>query len=538
VLASPRHERHNYNTASRSVSAQSDAGGSPVGVVAVGAICSASGAAAGRFSSGPPDESCLDTSNSTIEFFSSRGPTLDGRVKPDISAIDGVSITGSGGFGTPFFGTSAAAPHMGGLAALLLQGVPCLLNRSTSTIDPAAARSTVRNLILGHAVGLSSTIPDNTFGIGRADALAAVQATLPTRKGSTTLTFDGNTPFGASLTPAQLGFSDPNQCSLARLSWTGGCGTSPGATMTCPVGTSSVSVSASNNGAGFSGTTDLQITVTDFSVATSPGNATLSAGQSATFAVTVSPQGGAFGSDVTLSCSNLPPQATCTFSRPTFTPGAASGQSTLTISTSATASTPPTSVRSLDRTSLEQPIAVSLIGIAMFWLAARRTNRRGVAVCAGGALAITWISASAMAPAMAPGIAVFPASLSFGSQTVGTATPPRLVSITNIGADTLNLANIGTSGDFSAISDCGTTLAAGGSCQAAVSFSPTVAGSRTGTLAIADNATGSPHTINLSGTGVAVPTGGGVTPAGSYAVTVSGVSGTLTHAVNVTLTVQ
>ena len=50
LLAPPRHERHNYNTATRSVSAQGDAGGSPVAVIAVGAICSASAAAAGSSS--------------------------------------------------------------------------------------------------------------------------------------------------------------------------------------------------------------------------------------------------------------------------------------------------------------------------------------------------------------------------------------------------------------------------------------------------------------------------------------------------------
>src|SRR5262249_11844981 len=140
TLAPPRHERHNYNTASRSVAAQSDAGGAPVGVVAVGAICSASAAAAGRFSSGAPGESCLDTSNPTAEFFSLPRPTIDGRLKPDITAIDGVTVTGAGGFGSPFFGTSAASPHLGGVAALLLQSAPCLLNRSTSTTDPNVAR--------------------------------------------------------------------------------------------------------------------------------------------------------------------------------------------------------------------------------------------------------------------------------------------------------------------------------------------------------------------------------------------------------------
>jgi len=56
LLAPPRHERHNYNTATRSVSAQGDAGGSPVSVVSVCAICSASSLAAGSFSTNAPDE--------------------------------------------------------------------------------------------------------------------------------------------------------------------------------------------------------------------------------------------------------------------------------------------------------------------------------------------------------------------------------------------------------------------------------------------------------------------------------------------------
>ena len=56
TLAPNHHERHNFNTASRSVSAQSDSGGSPVSVISVGAICSASAAAASVGFS-VPDES-------------------------------------------------------------------------------------------------------------------------------------------------------------------------------------------------------------------------------------------------------------------------------------------------------------------------------------------------------------------------------------------------------------------------------------------------------------------------------------------------
>src|SRR2546425_1094388 len=69
ITLAPTHEKHNYNTPSSSVPAESDAGGSPVSVTSVGAICSASVAAQNFFlMRPPPDPSCLDTSHSTIEY--------------------------------------------------------------------------------------------------------------------------------------------------------------------------------------------------------------------------------------------------------------------------------------------------------------------------------------------------------------------------------------------------------------------------------------------------------------------------------------
>jgi Subtilase family len=65
-----------------------------------------------------------DSSAITPGNFSSMG----GRVlnKPDITAADGVSVTGVGGFGSPFYGTSAAAPAAASVAALVKSAKPSL----------------------------------------------------------------------------------------------------------------------------------------------------------------------------------------------------------------------------------------------------------------------------------------------------------------------------------------------------------------------------------------------------------------------------
>lgn len=142
---------HNFNTASSSVPNNSDAGG---GVVSLGAI------------------NAGDPGNDTIAFYSSRGPTNDGRLKPDAVAIDGVSVTGSGGFLTPFYGTSAAAPHAGGIAALLLDCNPALRQGEPGD-DPAGDRDALRAALFGGAVDLGASGADNVYGRGRLDAVAA-----------------------------------------------------------------------------------------------------------------------------------------------------------------------------------------------------------------------------------------------------------------------------------------------------------------------------------------------------------------------------
>jgi hypothetical protein len=552
LLAAGRHERHNYNTASRSVAAQSDAGGSPVSVISVGAICSASAAASGVFAgSSAPDESCLDLSNSTIEFFSSRGPTLDGRLKPDISAIDGVSITGAGGFGSLFFGTSAATPHVAGIAALLLQGAPCLRGGADGSVAADGARTTLRNLIIGNAAALGDVIPNDTFGYGRADALASAQRTLPVFKGLSALTVSGNTALGARIAASDLGFLDPSQCPLTTLNWTGGCSTAPDAIMTCPFGTTRVSVSASNNGRAFSPASNVQITVTNFGLSVAPPSATLVSGQSATFQVVLTAQDGPFTGAVTLGCTNLPQQTSCTFNPPVLNPGGSSARSTLTLST--TSRLPAPTARRLSSASVGPVIRgvsarpLAWLAIALFLAgAAVAASRRRRALAACGSLVTLALLAAQVAcgtsgrsstpkppPSPAPTVALAPASLVFTGQAVQTTSAPQTVTLTNTGGANLAISSISTSGDFSQNNTCGASIGAGASCAILVTFAPTATGPRVGTLTISDNAANSPQTISLTGTGL---TSG--TPPGTYQIGVVGTSGTLVHSGTVTLVVQ
>jgi|GEM_PF-2215795 len=127
-----------------------------------------------------------DPGNDTIEPFSSQGPvTIIGqgqRAKPDITGIDKVTVTGVGGFGSPFPGTSAAAPHIAAIAAQLWGQYP------------SATGNQIRDHLLNSAVDLGATGTDTIFGYGRADALLAFQA------GPTITSFNFE-----SLTPTVIG---------------------------------------------------------------------------------------------------------------------------------------------------------------------------------------------------------------------------------------------------------------------------------------------------------------------------------------------
>jgi hypothetical protein len=118
-----------------------------------------------------------------VETFSSDGPrrilfNADGtaktpgnltatggelRQKPDITAADGISVTGAGGFGISFFGTSAAAPHAGAIAALL------------KSANPSLTQTQVRDALQNTAIDNEAPGVDRDSGYGIIMPEAALQ---------------------------------------------------------------------------------------------------------------------------------------------------------------------------------------------------------------------------------------------------------------------------------------------------------------------------------------------------------------------------
>jgi hypothetical protein len=205
----------------------------------------------------------------------------------------------------------------------------------------------------------------------------------------------------------------------------------------------------------------------DFSLTANPSSVSIAQGGSGTSTITVVPANGFTGS-VSLTASGLPSGVTAA-----FVPNPTTTTSLLTLTASATAAT-----------------GTSTVTITGTSGSLTATTTISLTVTQGGG----------------PVVTLSPTSLAFGKTVVGTTTSNgKTVIVTNTGNASLIIASITTSGDFAQVTSskpCGSTLAAGKNCVIKVTFTPTQLGSRTGNITITDNASNSPQTVPLSGTGI------------------------------------
>ena len=202
-----------------------------------------------------------------------------------------------------------------------------------------------------------------------------------------------------------------------------------------------------------------------FTLSASPGTLSLLQGQQGTSTITITAANG-FSASVSLSASGLPSGVTAAFN-----PNPATSTSTLTLAASATATA--------------GTATVTVTGTS------------------GSLTATTTLTLTVLA---ATTVTLSPASLNFGKEAVNNTTAAKTVTLKNTGTATLNISSIGfalgTNFAISTIS-CQATLAVNKTCKVSVTFTPTELGALPDTLSFTDNASGSPQTVPLSGTGVA-----------------------------------
>jgi subtilisin family serine protease len=123
-----------------------------------------------------------NATNDLIASFSSRGPVLTDvgelpHMKPNISApgvgIRSATRTSDSAFAN-MSGTSMAGPHVAGLVALIISAKPSLAG-NVDRIEDIIEQTAVPRSAGGCPVGAPATVPNNIYGWGRINALAAVQ---------------------------------------------------------------------------------------------------------------------------------------------------------------------------------------------------------------------------------------------------------------------------------------------------------------------------------------------------------------------------
>jgi hypothetical protein len=270
--------------------------------------------------------------------------------------------------------------------------------------------------------------------------------------GSPTLTASG-LPNGVT-----AGFSPDPTASTSTLTLT--------AAANATVGTSTITITGVSGS--ITQTTTLSLTVTGsptFSLTANPTTLSIAPGNQGTSTITVVPANG-FNGSVTLSATGMPTGVTTGFN-----PNPATSTSALTITVASNA-----------------PLGTSAITITGVSGSITKTTTLNLTVAASGTT-----------------VTVSPTSLTWGSVAKGKTGAAQVVTLQNMGSSTLTISRIITTGDFSSAgghkTDCGTTLAAGASCTAYVTFTPTQTGLRTGYLIFTDSAVNSPQTVTLSGTG-------------------------------------
>jgi len=386
---------------------------------------------------------------------------------------------------------------------------------------------------------LSATPPSQTVTQGTPGNYSVNITPISGFTGAVTLSVSG-LPTGAT------GNFSPNPA-------TGSSTLTVSATASTPAGTFPLTITGVSGSLTHTATVSLVVNVPDFSLSATPPSQTVAQGAAGNYSVTVTPISG-FMSAVSLSVSGLPTGATGTFS-----PNPATGSSALTVSTTATtpAGTFPLTITGVSG-SLTHTTTVSLnVSVPDFSLSATPPSQT-VAQGAAGNYSVTVTPISGFTGAVSLSVSGLPTGAT-GSFSPNPATGSSALTVsttTTTPAGTFPLTITGVSGslthtttvslivnvpDFSlSATPSSQTVLVGGAGSYSVTINRISGFNGAVTLSVTGLPTGAtgtftPNPATTSST-LAVSTTVS-TPAGTYPLTITGVSGSLTHTAAVSLVV-
>jgi subtilisin family serine protease len=515
------------------------------------------------------------TNAGQIYAYSGRGPsTCGGRTGqyPDLVA-PGVNILTSERYGLyqVASGTSLSAPHAAGALALLRGALPGL------TTDRAQAALTAT------ATDLGPSGPDDAFGYGRFDVLAAYQwlqaqpdLGLSLSPSSASVVAGGAAAFTVDVTPAN-GFTADVSLSLSGLdpaeaSWTftpsvvpAGAGTSQLSVTTSSAmapGIRPLTVTATGGGITRTATVTLSVTARpDFTLGATPGSTTVAPGGTADVTVTVGALNG-FADPVTLAADGLPAGVGTATLTPTTLAGAGTAQLRLAASAGAPSGTYVVTVTGTSgATTHAVPVTLTVSAPPDFSLSAPTVATVNAGSTTGFSVSVG--SLNGFAGTVSLSVAGLPSGVGTASVSpaglVGSGVATLTVTtLTSAPGDTYPVTVTATSGnlvhtatvtltvvarDFAlASSPASASVARGGTATYTVDVS--ALGGFTGTVKLSAAGLPSRATATWSRTSVVAPGSAtlkvktsGSTPRGTFTVVITGKSGSVTHQVPVTLTV-
>lgn len=414
------------------------------------------------------------------------------------SAAQTVTLSNSGN-GTLNISSISVSPaeyakaNTGTCGATLGSGQSCAIN---ITFTPAAtgARPGTLTVVTGNASPLQYTV--NLSGNGTTPATATLSPT--------TLSFGGQN-VGTTSAAQTVTLSNSGTLTLNNIviSHTGDYATPAAATNPC--------------GTSLAGGASCNISVTFAPTATGSRPGTL----------TVSSSAGTSGA--TLSGTGTTPP-TATLSTPQAFPaqlvGTTSAPQTITLTNSGTLPLNNIAITHTGDyatpTAASNPCGVTLAGgtscnISVTFTPTATGTRTGTLTVSSSAPAGNSV-ANLSGTGIAPALTLSPTTLTFPQTTVGSSSAVQTSTLTNSGTAALNVGAIAASGDYTQTNDCPATLTPNAHCTISVTFTPSSAGTRTGSVSIASNAASSPDHLGLTGTSVSTAT---TTGTGGQSVTLT-----------------